>query len=90
MEARINPFYRSVVISVDQSDVAELFFEENDEWQLVVINGKMYDINFNYEPKDSYKNEKEWLMSLVSVYLVGDWPEEYYSRNLLTEVKLEL
>lgn len=90
MEARINPFYRSVVISVDQSDVAELFFEENDEWQSVAINGKMYDIHFNYEPKESYSNEKEWLMSLVSVYLVGDWTDEYYSRNLLTEVKLEL
>jgi hypothetical protein len=82
MKAKVNPFYRSVVISVDQYDVAELFFEENDEWQSIEINGKMYDIHFNYEPKDSYKNEKEWLMSLVSVYLFGG--------NLLTEVKLEL
>ena len=91
MEARINPFYRSVVISVDQSDVAELFFEENDEWQSVAINGKMYDIHFNDEPLESFSNRQAWLDSLVSVYLVGDYTdEEYYSKNLLTEVKLEL
>lgn len=90
MKAKVNPFYRSVVLSVGDVELSEIFFDYTDEWKLREIKGKMYDIHFNYQPKDSYKNEKEWLMSLVSVYLVGDWPEEHYSSNLITEVKLEL
>jgi hypothetical protein len=53
------------------------------------IGGKMYDIHFHYEPLESFRNRQAWLDSLVSVYLVGDWSEEYYSRNLITEVKIE-
>jgi hypothetical protein len=90
MKAKVNPFYRSVVLSVGDVELSEIFFDYTDEWESREIKGKMYDIHFNYQPKDSYKNEKEWLMSLVSVYLVGDWTEEHYSRNLITEVKLEL
>jgi hypothetical protein len=90
MKAKVNPFYRSVVLSVGDVELSEIFFDYTDEWESREIKGKMYDIHFNYQPKDSYKNEKEWLMSLVSVHLVGDWTEEHYSRNLITEVKLEL
>lgn len=90
MKAKVNPFYRSVVLSVEQSEVAEIFFEDTNEWQSVAINGKMYDIHFMYEPLESFKNRHAWLKSLVSVYLVGDWSEEYYSRNLITEVTIEL
>ena len=89
MKAKVNPFYRSVVLSVEQSDVAEIFFEDTNEWQSISINGKMYDIHFSYEPLESFRNRQAWLDSLVSVYLVGDWSEEYYSRNLITEVKIE-
>lgn len=91
MKAKVNPFYRSVVLSVEQSELAELFFNELDEWQSVAINGKMYDIHFIYEPVESFRNRQAWLDSLVSVYLVSDYTDdEYYSRNLITEVKLEL
>lgn len=90
MKAKVNPFYRSVVLSVEQSEVAEIFFEYTDEWESREIDGKMYDIHFSYEPLESFRNRQAWLDSLVSVYLVGDWSEEYYSRNLITEVKLEL
>jgi hypothetical protein len=89
MKAKVNPFYRSVVLSVEQSEVAEIFFEDTNEWQSISINGKMYDIHFHYEPLESFRNRQAWLDSLVSVYLVGDWSEEYYSRNLITEVKIE-
>jgi len=91
MKAKVNPFYRSVVLSVEQSEVAELFFEDTDEWQSVAINGKMYDVHLSYEPVESYKNRHAWLNSLVSVYLVGDYTDdEYYSRNLITEITLDL
>jgi hypothetical protein len=90
MKAKVNPFYRSVVLSVDDVELVEIFFDYTDKWESRAIKGKMYDIHFNYEPKDSYKNDREWLMSLVSVHLVGDWTEEHYSRNLITEVTLEL
>lgn len=91
MKAKVNPFYRSVVLSVEQSEVAEIVFDYTDEWQSVAINGKMYDVHLNYEPVESFRNRQAWLDSLVSVYLVGDYTdEEYYSRNLITEVKLEL
>jgi len=91
MKAKVNPFYRSVVLSVDQSEVAELFFENTSEWKLVAINGKMYDVYLNYEPVDFFKNRQAWLDSLVSVHLVSDYNDnEFYSRNLITEVKLEL
>jgi hypothetical protein len=91
MKAKVNPFYRSVVLSVDQSEVAELFFEDTNEWQSVSINGKMYDVHLSYEPVESYKNRNAWLNSLVSVYLVGDYTDdEYYSRNLITEITLDL
>lgn len=91
MKAKVNPFYRSVVLSVEQSELVEIFFDDTDEWQSVAINGKMYDIHFLYEPLESFKNRQAWLDSLVSVYLVGDYTdEEYYSRNLITEVTLEL
>ena len=90
MKAKVNPFYRSVSLSVEQSEVAEIVFDYTDEWQSVAINGKMYDVHLNYEPVESFRNRQAWLDSLVSVYLVGDWSEEYYSRNLITEVKLEL
>jgi hypothetical protein len=89
MKAKVNPFYRSVVLSVEQSEVAEIFFEDTNEWQSISINGKMYDIHFSYEPLESFRNRQAWLDSLVSVYLVGDWSEEYYSRNLITEVNIE-
>ena len=49
----------------------------------------MYDIHFSYEPLESFRNRQAWLDSLVSVYLVGDWSEEYYSRNIITEVNIE-
>lgn len=91
MKAKVNPFYRSVVLSVDNQEVAELFFEDTNEWQSAEINGKMYDVCLNYEPVESFRNRQSWLDSLVSVYLVSDYTdEEYYSRNLITEVKLEL
>jgi len=91
MKAKVNPFYRSVVLSVDNQEVAELFFEDTNEWESREIDGKMYDVHFNYEPLESFRNRQAWLDSLVSVYLVGDYTdEEYYSRNLITEVKLEL
>ena len=89
MKAKVNPFYRSVVLSVEQSEVAEIFFEDTNEWQSISINGKMYDIHFSYEPLESFRNRQAWLDSLVSVYLVGYWSEEYYSRNLITEVNIE-
>jgi hypothetical protein len=91
MKAKVNPFYRSVVLSVDQSEVAELFFEDTNEWQSLSINGKMYDVHLSYEPVESFKNRHAWLNSLVSVYLVGDYTDdEYYSRNLITEITLDL
>ena len=90
MKAKVNPFYRSVVLSVDNQEVAEIFFDYINEWQSAEINGKMYDVCLNYEPVESFRNRQAWLDSLVSVHLVGDWSEEYYSRNLITEVKLEL
>jgi hypothetical protein len=90
MKAKVNPFYRSVVISVDESEVAELFFDETDEWNSFNINSKMYDIHFNYEPLESFKNRQAWLSSLVSVYMLWEDDETEYSRNLVTEVTLEL
>jgi len=90
MKAKVNPFYRSVVISVDESEVAELFFDETDEWNSFNINGKMYDIHFNYEPIEYFKNRQAWLSSLVSVYMLWEDDETEYSRNLVTEVTLEL
>lgn len=91
MKAKVNPFYRSVVLSVEQSEVAEIFFEDTNEWQSISINGKMYDVHISYEPVESFKNRHSWLNSLVSVYLVGDYTDdEYYSRNLITEVTLEV
>jgi hypothetical protein len=90
MKAKVNPFYRSVVLSVDESEVAELFFDETDEWNSFNINSKMYDIHFNYEPLESFKNRQAWLSSLVSVYMLWEDDETEYSRNLVTEVTLEL
>jgi hypothetical protein len=91
MKAKVNPFYRSVVLSVDNQEVAEIVFDYTDEWQSVAINGKMYDVHMSYEPVESFRNRQDWLDSLVSVYLVSDYTdEEYYSRNLITEVKLDL
>lgn len=90
MKAKVNPFYRSVVISVDESEVAELFFDETDEWNSFNINSKMYDVHFNYEPLESFKNRQAWLSSLVSVYMLWEDDETEYSRNLVTEVTLEL
>jgi len=94
MKAKVNPFYRSVVLSLEQSEcifVTDLFFEDTDEWQSVAINGKMYDVHLSYEPLESFKNRHAWLNSLVSVYLVGDYTDdEYYSRNLITEITLYL
>jgi hypothetical protein len=89
MKAKVNPFYRSVSLSVDNQELATIFFDYTDEWESREINGKMYDIHFSYEPLESFRNRQAWLDSLVSVYLVGDWSEEYYSRNLITEVKIE-
>jgi hypothetical protein len=90
MKAKVNPFYRSVYLSVEQSEEVSIFFDELDEWKSVVINGRMYDINFHYEPLESFRNRQAWLDSLVCVYLLGDWGEEHYSRNLVTDVKIEL
>ena len=91
MKAKVNPFYRSVVLSVDNQEVAEIFFDYTDEWESREIGGKMYDIHFMYEPLESFKNRHAWLKSLVSVYLVGDYTdEEYYQKNLVTEVTIEL
>jgi hypothetical protein len=89
MKAKVNPFYRSVSLSIDNQELATIFFDYTDEWESREINGKMYDIHFSYEPLESFRNRQAWLDSLVSVYLVGDWSEEYYSRNLITEVKIE-
>jgi hypothetical protein len=90
MKAKVNPFYRSVVLSVDESEVAEIFFDETDEWNSFNINSKMYDVHFNYEPLESFKNRQAWLSSLVSVYMLWEDDETEYSRNLVTEVTLEL
>ena len=91
MKAKVNPFYRLVVISIDESvEVAEIFFDDTDEWNSFNINGKMYDIHFNYEPLESFKNRQDWLSSLVSVYMLWEDDETEYSRNLVTEVTLEL
>ena len=90
MKAKVNPFYRSVVLSVDNQELAAIFFDELDEWRKIVVNGDTYDVHFIYEPTESFRNRHAWLSSLVSVYLVNDYTDEvYYSKNLVTNVTLD-
>ena len=44
MKAKVNAFYRSVSLSIDNQELATIFFDYTDEWESREINGKMYDI----------------------------------------------
>lgn len=89
MKAKINPFYRSIILSVG-NDFVEIFFDNLNEWSRVELRGKTYDVCFDYHSRDNFRNEKDWLNNMVSAYIVEDHDLPFYEESVITEVTLEL
>jgi hypothetical protein len=89
MKAKVNPFYRSIILSVGDEFV-EIFFDNLNEWSRVDLRGNVYDVCFDYHARDNFRNEKDWLNNMVSAYLVEEQDLPFYENNVITEVKLEL
>lgn len=89
MKAKVNPFYRSFTL-ITEHDFVEVFYENLNEWTQVIVNGKTYDVCFDYHPRDMFSSEKNWLMNMLSAYRVEDHNLPFYEENVITEVTLEL
>ena len=89
MKAKVNPFYRSIILSVGD-DFVEIFFDNLNEWSRVELRGKTYDVCFDYHARDNFRNDKDWLNNMVSAYVVEDHDLPFYEKSVITEVTLEL
>jgi hypothetical protein len=85
MKAVLNPILRSARIT-DGDDVVDVFFKELDEWQTVVINSTRVFVHFDYESKDNFIKQKDWLHYMLQAYTDNG----QYDNQLITYIKLEL
>ncbi len=85
MKAIFNPILRSAELTLGD-ETKTIHFEGLEEWQSVTINGMQVDIKFDYEPRNNFGSQPEWLHYILQAYPIGS----RYENQLIDHIKLEL
>jgi hypothetical protein len=86
MKAVLNPITRSAELTYGDETI-DVFFTDLDEWAEVTINDMRIFVHFDYEPRDNFGSQKEWLSYMLQAY---DSVDEQYDNQLINNIKLEL
>jgi hypothetical protein len=86
MKAVLNPITRSAELTYGDETI-DVFFTDLDEWSEVTINDMRIFVHFDYEPRDNFGSQKEWLSYMLQAY---DSVDEQYDNQLINNIKLEL
>jgi hypothetical protein len=84
MRAILNPITRSAELTYGD-EKTDVFFNELDEWSEVTIGSNVFMIHFDYQPRNDFGSQKEWLHYMLQAYPFSD-----YDNQLITHIKLEL
>ena len=87
MKAIINPITRSVQLEKDK-EIVDIFFDDLDEWQEVEIGGKIVDVHFDYQPRNDFGSQKQWLSYMLQAYASAE--DNRYHNQLIDHITLEL
>jgi hypothetical protein len=84
MRAILNPITRQATLFGGDEEV-DVFFTDLDEWAEVTINEMRIFVHFDYEPRDNFGSQKEWLSYMLQAYPFSD-----YDNQLINNITLEL
>ena len=88
MKAILNPITRQATLFGGDEEV-DVFFTDLDEWVEVTINEMRIFVHFDYEPRNNFGSQKEWLSYMLQAYPVNV-SEIDYEQQLIKSVTLEL
>jgi hypothetical protein len=87
MKAVLNPITRSAELTYGDETI-DLFFDELDEWTEVTINGTKILVHFDYQPRNDFGSQKDWLSYMLQAYPSTD--DNQYDNQLINNITLEL
>ena len=87
MKAILNPITRQATLFGGDEEV-DVFFTDLDEWVEVEINGTRVMVHFDYEPRNNFGSQKEWLHYMLQAYPSVN--ENQYDNQLINNIKLDL
>lgn len=88
MKAILSPITRQATLFGGEEEV-DVFFTDLDEWVEVGINGMRVMVHFDYEPRNNFGRQREWLHYMLQAYTV-DSVNNGYDNQLINSIKLEL
>ena len=88
MKATLNPITRQATLFGGDEEV-DVFFTDLDEWAEVTINEMRIFVHFDYEPKENFGKQKDWLHYMLQAYTLESVNQQY-DNQLITSIKLEL
>lgn len=88
MKAVLNPITRQVTLFGGDEEV-DVFFKDLDEWEELTINDMRIFVHFDYEPRDNFGSQKEWLHYMLQAYTLES-VNNGYDNQLINNIKLEL
>ncbi len=87
MKAVLNPITRSAELTYGDETI-DLFFTDLDEWAEVTVNEMRIFVHFDYEPRDNFGSQKDWLHYMLQAYPSTD--DSQYDNQLINNITLEL
>ena len=88
MRAILNPITRQATLFGGDEEV-DVFFTDLDEWAEITINEMRIFVHFDYEPRDNFGSQKEWLSYMLQAYTI-DSVNQQYDNQLINNITLEL
>ena len=88
MKAVLNPITRQATLFGGDEEV-DVFFTDLDEWAEVTINEMRIFVHFDYEPRNNFGSQKEWLHYMLQAYTLESVNQQY-DNQLINNIKLEL
>ena len=88
MKAILNPITRQATLFGGDEEV-DVFFTDLDEWVEVTINEMRIFVHFDYEPRNNFGSQKDWLHYMLQAYTLESVNQQY-DNQLINNIKLEL
>lgn len=88
MKAVLNPITRQATLFGGDEEV-DVFFTDLDEWAEVTINEMIIFVHFDYEPRNNFGSQKDWLHYMLQAYTLESVNQQY-DNQLINNIKLEL
>ena len=88
MKAILNPITRQATLFGGDEEV-DVFFTDLDEWAEVTVNEMRIFVHFDYEPRNNFGSQKDWLHYMLQAYTLESVNQQY-DNQLINNIKLEL